>query len=81
MEYDIHVGIFGTKFYYKKGTNIIHREDGPAVERLKGEEKYHFINEKNLKYKDILPDEWWLNVIRFSPEKEAILNKWYANKG
>ena len=32
MEYDIVTGAFGTKYYYKKGEHILHRENGPAVD-------------------------------------------------
>lgn len=32
MEYDINENPDGTKFYYKKGTEILHRVDGPAIE-------------------------------------------------
>lgn len=80
MEYDIYVGIFGTKFYHKKGSPKYHREDGPAIERLKGEERYWFAIKYNIK-SEALEDEWWVNGFRLPPEKEAILNKWYINKG
>lgn len=32
MEYDIETDYLGDKRYYKKRTNILHREDGPAIE-------------------------------------------------
>lgn len=31
MEYDIKTNLAGSVFYYKKGTHILHREDGPAI--------------------------------------------------
>ena len=46
MEYDIRVDTEGTR-YYKKGTYIFHREDGPAIEHFDGDTswlingKYH----------------------------------------
>jgi hypothetical protein len=81
MEYDIYVGLFGTKFYYKKGTQLFHREDGPAIERLKGKERYSFTIENNIRYISELPDQLWIDGCRLPLEKEIILNKWYTNKG
>ena len=45
MEYDIKINKYGETIYYKKGTKIIHREDGPAVETDDGD-KYWYINGK-----------------------------------
>lgn len=36
MKYIVDVNKYGT-FWYNEGTDILHREDGPAVERADGE--------------------------------------------
>ena len=46
MEYDIYVNNHGTKCYFKKGTNILHREDGPAIQNIDGYKAW-FINGKH----------------------------------
>jgi hypothetical protein len=85
MEYDIEIDSFGTKLYFKKGTKILHREDGPAKEYKIGDKTW-WVNDKlhrtdgpavewTTGYK-----EWWINGKRLSPEKEIILNKWWNNK-
>ena len=43
MEYDIETNKYGDIIYYKKGTKIIHREDGPALETNIGR-KYWYID-------------------------------------
>ena len=35
-ELELGITKFGTKYYYIKGTNILHREDGPALEYADG---------------------------------------------
>lgn len=42
MEYDIETDKFGHKYYYKKGTTIPHREDGPAIELANGYREWAF---------------------------------------
>jgi len=32
---------YGNIFWYKKGTNILHREDGPAIEYADGEKRWY----------------------------------------
>ena len=84
MEYDVFIG-FGTKRYYKKGTNIFHRTDGPAIELPDGTKQWwldgelHRTDGPALEY----PNGnrlWIINGKRLSPEKEAILNQWWDNK-
>lgn len=44
MEYDFRIdNEFGIKRYYKKGTETLHREDGPAIEYIDGT-KFWYIN-------------------------------------
>ena len=109
MEYDIKFdnNEHGTKRYYKKGTYILHREDGPAIEWWDGSKSWYingFLHRTNgpaVKCKNgseawyingflhrtngpAIDDngykEWWINGKHLSPEKEAILNKWWDNK-
>ena len=40
MEYDIEISTTRTKRYFKKGTTILHREDGPAVEYSNGDKEW-----------------------------------------
>jgi hypothetical protein len=66
----------------------IHREDGPAIEdvdclewRIEG--KLHRQNGPariTIGNKGRLFYQWWINDIRFSPEKEKILNTWWKSK-
>jgi hypothetical protein len=42
MEYDVNCDEYGFR-YYKKGTNILHRRNGPAIETANGD-KYFYIN-------------------------------------
>jgi hypothetical protein len=88
MEYDIKKDYRGTVFevkrYYKKGTEILHREDGPAVEWADGS-KFWYI--KGMLHRTDGPAVesrgtrgWFINGERLSPEKEAILNKWWNKK-
>ena len=130
MEYDIEIDSFGNKCYFKKWTDVLHREDGPAIESCDGN-KWWYINGRlhredgpAVKYLDGYK-EWWINGrlhridgpaieyesgdqswyfnglshrtdgpaldwkdkkvwyingIRLSQEKEAILNQWWNNK-
>lgn len=50
-------------------SGIYHRDDGPAIEHNYDWTDY---------WRD--DDEWWVNGIRLSPEKENILNAWYNSK-
>jgi hypothetical protein len=45
MKYKIVINEFGIKFWYKEGTNILHREDGPAVEDF-DRAKFWYINNR-----------------------------------
>ena len=45
-EYKVIIENNGTKSYYKPNTNILHNEDGPAVEESNGA-KYWYINGKH----------------------------------
>lgn len=93
MKYDILMINRGNKFYYKKGTSILHREDGPAAEFSDGSKEW-FINGERHRIDGpavVYPDghrrffapnnkkhtQWWINGKRLSPEKEAILNQWW----
>jgi hypothetical protein len=40
MKYDVLITNRGNKFYYKKGTGILHREDGPAIEHPDGSKEW-----------------------------------------
>ena len=44
MNYDVRTDLFGTKYYYVN--NVLHREDGPAVEGFNGYKAWY----KNGKY-------------------------------
>ena len=37
----------GTKRYYIKGTNILHREDGPAIEFFNGSKYWYKYNKRH----------------------------------
>ena len=39
MNYDIRINIFGDKFYYVN--NVLHREDGPAIEFANGNKLWY----------------------------------------
>ena len=47
MEYDIKTNLAGTVFYYIKGTNIIHREDGPAIICTNGDQMFYNFGKKH----------------------------------
>ena len=42
MNYDIRINIFGDKRYYVN--NVLHREDGPAVEYANGDKEWWLKN-------------------------------------
>lgn len=60
MEYDIIQNSFGT-FYYKKGTMILHRSDGPAV----------------IPNFNQLDCQWWIYGRRLTKEEEGKFNAWF----
>ena len=39
MKYTVEVNQYG-RFWYKEGTDILHREDGPAGEFINGDKEY-----------------------------------------
>ena len=90
MEYDIKIDKYGSKFYYKKGTHILHREGKPAIEYANGETEWWVNNKRHRTdgpaviwigdFNFIYPNEWWVNGVRLSEEKEEVLNKWWDNK-
>ena len=77
-------GMDGAKRYFSVDTHMFHREDGPAIEYPNGEKiwwnngKLHRIDGPAID--DNGYKEWWINGKHLSPEKEAILNKWWNNK-
>lgn len=84
-EYDIRINSRGTKFYYKKGTKTVHRINGPAIEWDDGSIEYVVNGETHRLDGPAIIDAdgfiaWCINGVRLSPEKEAILNKWWDNK-
>ena len=76
MEYDI-VIVFKTKYYYKKGTNILHREDGPAIERDNGDKFWYIDGDLHRTDGPAIElstghKEWWVNGKRlFKKEYDA----------
>ena len=81
-EIDCKINIYDDKFYFKAGTSIFHRLDGPAIEYSDGEkvwyqnDKLHRTDgparEDRFKYK-----EYWLNgeQINFSGTDEEWIIK------
>lgn len=72
-------------YYYKKGTKIVHRENGPAVEWWSGGKAYWINGKKHrldgpavIRFNNEV--EWWIEGERLSLEKEKLLNIWYENK-
>ena len=49
-----------TKFWYIKGTNIYHREDGPAVEYANGNKSYYYQD----KFIDVKTDEEYFRLVK-----------------
>ena len=85
MEYDIEIENGNNKYYYKKGTKILHREDGPAIEWSDGFKAWyingecHRVNGPAIELAN--GDRYWyINGKRLSPEKETILNEWWKKK-
>lgn len=73
LTYTVKVKSIGT-FWYKEGTNILHREDGPAVEYTDGSKEW-WVNEKlhredgpATEYADGTK-EWWLNGKRMTEQE------------
>jgi hypothetical protein len=65
-------------------TGILHREDGPAwIEELNKQwwvdDRPHRINGPAIEYLGG-ENEWWINGVHLSPEKERALNIWHENK-
>jgi hypothetical protein len=85
MEYDIVEYSNGNKYYYKKGTKILHREDGPAIEHIKWYKawyingKLHRTDGPAIEYFDG-DKEWFINGEILSPEKQTILNKCFNKR-
>ena len=83
--YDIEIILYAkTIYYYKKGTKLFHREDGPAIKWAHNSERWfidgklHRTDGPAVIFKDY--NEWWIDGKRLSPEKVIILNKWWNNK-
>ena len=84
MEYDIQTNEFGTKFYYKKGTTRLHREDGPAV--IDNRYKAWYIN--GILHRTDGPaveyvsgdTSWWVDGKLLSLSKTYLLREWWKNK-
>ena len=78
MEYDIFTTSDNTKRYYKKGTNILHRENGPAVEFWNGDQiwyidgKKHRLSGPAVVYICGLCFEWWINGNRHREDGPAV---------
>ena len=76
MEYDINVDSYGTKYYYKKGTRIYHREDGPAIEYGDGAKswlingQYHRTDGPALDY--IAVKKWCVNALLHRTDGPAV---------
>ena len=61
MECDFIINPDGTKRYYKKGTMLLHRIDGPAIEHPGGYRLW-IINGIELPLeKQIILNQWWDN--------------------
>ena len=41
IEIELKINECGTKVYYIKGTKIIHRDDGPAIENTNGDKSWY----------------------------------------
>lgn len=75
-EYDIIETIDGT-IYYKKGTTIIHRLDGPAIEHISGIKSWYLDGERHrldgpaIEIPDI-KKEWFVNGKRHRLDGPAV---------
>ena len=87
MNYDVRTDLFGTKYYYVN--NVLHREDGPAIEYVDGS-KYWYKNDKLHRENGPAVDcadgykAWYLNGNLHRDEGPAIeyssgYNIWYLN--
>ena len=66
MEYDIEIDLLGNKCYFKKGTKILHREDGPAIEYSSGSKSWYidgYPHREDGPAVEIIDEhnEWWVN--------------------
>jgi len=88
MEYDIEANHLGT-FWYKLGTNQMHRTDGPAIERADGSkwwyqnDKLHRTDGPAIEYANGTKS-WWLDGKRHREGGPAIefadgTKEWYLN--
>ena len=65
-EVELKINVDGDKFYYIKGTKILHREDGPAEEYTDGNKywlqygKLHRLNGPAVEYANGYK-EFWIN--------------------
>jgi hypothetical protein len=41
MKTELKIDYFGNKLWYKEGTMILHREDGPAIEYFEGSKEWY----------------------------------------
>ena len=63
---ELKINEYGTKFYYIKGTDILHREDGPAIEFSNGSKEWfqhgknHRLNGPAIEWVDGYK-EYWIN--------------------
>ena len=74
----IHINKYGTKRYYSdREMTVLHREDGPAVQRLDGSKEYYrngqLHNENGPAFVSCggfrLYKQWWLNDERLTEEE------------
>src|SRR3990167_6610767 len=72
MEYKVIVDMQGTIRWYKSGTTILHREDGPAVERADGTKywyrdgKCHREDGPAVEYADDGEKYWYLDGVELT---------------
>ena len=65
-KYDVLVNYAGTVYYYKKGTELLHREDGPAVIYKSGTKfwyqngEHHRVDGPAIEHENG-NREWWVN--------------------
>lgn len=64
---------------------LSHAEDGPAVENFDGSQ-YWYVDDKLHRLDGpalicpVFGNEWWINGVRLSKEKENIMNIWWENR-
>jgi hypothetical protein len=89
MEYDVENTMYGATIYYKKGTHIIHRENGPAIIYSNGDIEWHMNGEKHredgpaMEWKNGLK-EWYIKGKRHRIDGPAITHPdgrklWFVN--